>query len=120
MEIKNTKNNNVYVSEEEKTLNWNDVQDSFKKTFGSEIYNSWLQKLSLVKEYNDYLILGVPTRFFGTSASPIVSGTSFITKTGSCEGGSKGSDASSPAGAISTLIVFVMLDPLAVAVTSTS
>ena len=64
MEIKNTKNNNVYVSEEEKTLNWNDVQDSFKKTFGSEIYNSWLQKLSLVKEYNDYLILGVPTRFF--------------------------------------------------------
>tara|TARA_B100000161_G_scaffold258820_1_gene224150 strand:- start:3778 stop:5166 length:1389 start_codon:yes stop_codon:yes gene_type:complete len=64
MEIKNTKNNNVYVSEEEKTLNWIDVQDSFKKTFGSEIYNSWLQKLSLVKEYNDYLILGVPTRFF--------------------------------------------------------
>ena len=64
MEIKNTKNNNVYVSEEEKTLNWIDVQDSFKKTFGSEIYNSWLQKLSLVKEYNDYLILAVPTRFF--------------------------------------------------------
>ena len=64
MEKINTKNSNVYVSEEEKTLNWNDVQDSFKKTFGSEIYNSWLQKLSLIKEYNDYLILGVPTRFF--------------------------------------------------------
>ena len=31
---------------------------------GNEIYNSWLQKISLVKEYNDYLILGVPTRFF--------------------------------------------------------
>ena len=64
MDKKNIKTHNVYVSEEENTLNWNDIQFSFKKTFGSEIYNSWLQKISLVKEYNDYLILGVPTRFF--------------------------------------------------------
>ena len=42
------------------------VRDSnaFKNTFGGEIYNSWLQKISLVKEFNDYLVLGVPTRFF--------------------------------------------------------
>ena len=39
-------------------------RSSFKKSFGSEVYTSWLQKISLVKEYNDYLILGVPTRFF--------------------------------------------------------
>ncbi len=64
MDKNNIKKNNVYISEEEKTLNWNEIQDSFKKTFGSEIYTSWLQKISLVKEYNDYLILGVPTRFF--------------------------------------------------------
>ena len=64
MEKNKVKPQNVYVSEEEKTLNWDDIQLSFKKTFGSEIYNSWLQKISLVKEYNDYLILGVPTRFF--------------------------------------------------------
>ena len=64
MEKNNIKKNNVYISEEEKTLNWNEIQDSFKKSFGSEIYTSWLQKISLVKEYNDYLILGVPTRFF--------------------------------------------------------
>ena len=64
MDKNNIKKNNVYVSEEEKTLNWNEIQDSFKRTFGSEIYTSWLQKISLVKEYNDYLILGVPTRFF--------------------------------------------------------
>ena len=64
MEKNNTKKQNVYVSEEEKTLNWIDIQTSFEKTFGSEIYNSWLQKISLIKEYNDYLILGVPTRFF--------------------------------------------------------
>ena len=54
---------NVYLSEEEKTLNWEEVKNRLK-TFGNEIYNSWLQKVSLVKEFNDYLILGVPTRFF--------------------------------------------------------
>ena len=64
MEKNNIKKQNVYVSEEEKTLNWEDIQLSFKKSFGGEIYASWLQKISLVKEYNDYLILGVPTRFF--------------------------------------------------------
>ena len=58
------KQQNVYVSEEENTLNWLEIQNSFKKTFGGEIYNSWLQKITLVKEFNDYLILGVPTRFF--------------------------------------------------------
>ncbi len=64
MEKNNIKKQNVYISEEEKTLNWDDIQSSFKKTFGNEIYESWLQKVSLIKEYNDYLILGVPTRFF--------------------------------------------------------
>ena len=61
---KNIKKKNVYISEEEKTLDWLTVQESFKKTFGNEIYNSWLQKVSLIKEFNDYLVLGVPTRFF--------------------------------------------------------
>jgi len=64
MENKNIIKKSTYVSEEEKTLIWEDIQGSLKKTFGSEIYNSWLQKITLVKEYNDYLILGVPTRFF--------------------------------------------------------
>ena len=45
-------------------MDWNEIQNSFKKSFGAEIYTSWLQKISLVKEYNDYLVLGVPTRFF--------------------------------------------------------
>ena len=64
MENNSSKKNNAFISEEEKTLNWEEIQNSFLKNFGSEIYNSWLQKISLVKEYNDYLILGVPTRFF--------------------------------------------------------
>ena len=64
MEKNNIKKQNVYISEEENLLNWNDIQESFKKSFGKEVYDSWLQKISLIKEYNDYLILGVPTRFF--------------------------------------------------------
>ena len=64
MENNNIKKQNIYTSEEEKTLNWNEIQTLFKNVFGNEIYSSWLQKISLVKEYNDYLILGVPTRFF--------------------------------------------------------
>ena len=49
---------------EENVLNWNLVQEGFKKTFGSEIFNSWLQNVSLIKEYNHYVVLGVQTRFF--------------------------------------------------------
>ena len=64
MEKNNIKTQNLFVSEEESTLNWDEIQNSFKKTFGNEVYTSWLQKITLVKEYNDYLILGVPTRFF--------------------------------------------------------
>ena len=44
MDKNNIKKQNVYVSEEEKTLNWEDVKNSFKKYFGTEIYTSWLQK----------------------------------------------------------------------------
>tara|TARA_B100001559_G_scaffold317824_1_gene323693 strand:- start:200 stop:1591 length:1392 start_codon:yes stop_codon:yes gene_type:complete len=64
MDKNNIKKQNTYISEEEKTLDWSEIQSSFKKTFGTEIYSSWLEKISLVKEYNDYLILSVPTRFF--------------------------------------------------------
>ena len=64
MENNTTKPKNLYVSEEEKTLDWNDVKNSFEKTFGEEVYSSWLKNISLIKEYNDYLVLGVPTRFF--------------------------------------------------------
>jgi chromosomal replication initiator protein len=49
---------------EEKILDWNLVQKSFQKSFGEEIYSSWLRNISLIKEYNDYVILGVKTRFF--------------------------------------------------------
>ncbi len=49
---------------EENVLNWTNVQEGFQKAFGSEIYSSWLKNISLIKEYNHYVILGVQTRFF--------------------------------------------------------
>ena len=49
---------------EENVLNWVIVQESFQKAFGNEIYSSWLKNISLIKEYNHYVILGVQTRFF--------------------------------------------------------
>ena len=64
MEKKSLNSKNIFVSEEENTINWNEVQSLFQKTFGQEVYSSWLKNISLLKEYNDYLILGVPTRFF--------------------------------------------------------
>ena len=64
MENNYIKKQNSFTSEEEKTLDWTQIQNLLKKSFGTEVYNSWLQKISLVKEYNDYLVLGVPTRFF--------------------------------------------------------
>ena len=64
MEKKSIKTQEVFESEEEKFLVWENVQSSFEKNFGAEVYSSWLKNISLLKEYNDYLVLGVPTRFF--------------------------------------------------------
>ena len=36
MDKNNIKKQNVYISEEERTLDWIEIQSSFKKTFGTE------------------------------------------------------------------------------------
>ena len=64
MEKKSIKAQEIFSNEEEKTLVWENIQNAFEKNFGSEVYSSWLKNISLLKEYNDYLVLGVPTRFF--------------------------------------------------------
>ena len=64
MEKKSITAQEIFTSEEEKIIVWEDVQSSFEKNFGTEVYTSWLKNISLLKEYNDYLVLGVPTRFF--------------------------------------------------------
>ena len=57
--IKNHKINKT-VSD---NLDWNTVQSQMKSVLGSEIYESWLKKISFIEEFNNYLLLSVPTRF---------------------------------------------------------
>ena len=44
-------------------LNWSLVQLEMKKKLGLDIYESWLKKIEFVEEFNNYLLLSVPTRF---------------------------------------------------------
>ena len=52
--IKNIKSDN---------LDWTQVQTEMKSKLGSEAFDSWLRKISFLQEFNNYLLLSVPTRF---------------------------------------------------------
>ena len=54
---------NVPLVKEENQINWNEVLEKFKKTFGNDTYESWLKNVNLKKEFNHYVILSAPTRF---------------------------------------------------------
>ena len=45
------------LAKEENQLNWNEVLEKLKKTFGNDIYESWLKNVNLKKEFNHYIIL---------------------------------------------------------------
>ena len=53
----------ILSAKEESQLNWNEVLVEFKKTFGNDIYESWIKNINLKKEFNHYVILSAPTRF---------------------------------------------------------
>ena len=53
----------IPLAKEENQLNWNEVLEKLKKTFGNDIYESWLKNINLKKEFNHYIILSTPTRF---------------------------------------------------------
>ena len=53
----------VLQAKEENNINWNEILNKLKKTFGSDIYESWIKNINLKKEFNHYVILSVPTRF---------------------------------------------------------
>ena len=44
-------------------LNWQAIQIQMKDKLGLEIYESWLKKINFVEEFNNYILLTVPTRF---------------------------------------------------------
>ena len=60
--------NNIYKNKKtsdlkSEKLNWNLIQSDMKNKLGSEIYESWLKKINFVEEFNNYILLSVPTRF---------------------------------------------------------
>ena len=58
--LTNTKNINNFSSE---GFEWKQVQNEMKNKLGLEVYESWLKKISFVEEFNNYLLLSVPTKF---------------------------------------------------------
>ncbi len=58
--IINTKNINNFSADR---FDWSQVQNEMKNKLGSEVYESWLKKIFFVEEFNNYLLLSVPTRF---------------------------------------------------------
>ena len=56
----NINNLNSFKSE---NFDWKSVQSEMKNKLGSDVYESWLKKITFVDEFNNYLLLSVPTRF---------------------------------------------------------
>ena len=59
-EINTTKNINSFSSNE---IDWGVIQDELKNKLGKDIYESWLKKIEFLEEFNNYILLSVPTRF---------------------------------------------------------
>ena len=56
------KNSNLNKSSSNK-LDWQLIQIEMKKKLGSEVYESWLKKIDFIEEFNNYILISVPTRF---------------------------------------------------------
>ena len=56
------KNKNLTNLKSEK-LDWSLIQSEMKNKLGLDIYESWLKKINFVEEFNNYILLSVPTRF---------------------------------------------------------
>ena len=44
-------------------LDWKLIQSELKLKLGTEVYESWIKKIDFLEEFNNYIILTVPTRF---------------------------------------------------------
>ena len=44
-------------------IDWNLIQIEMKNKLGLDIYESWLKKIIFVEEFQNYILLAVPTRF---------------------------------------------------------
>ena len=67
-ELSPIKMNNSYTNKnlsnfKSEKLDWSLIQEEMKNKLGLDIYESWLKKISFVEEFNNYILLSVPTRF---------------------------------------------------------
>ncbi len=61
--MNNTIINKNFENSKTQTLDWSSVQVQMKNKLGKEIYESWLKKINFLEEFNNYILLTVPTRF---------------------------------------------------------
>ncbi len=61
--MKNTIINKDTIKLKSENLDWTLLQSEMKNKLGSEIYESWLKKMNFIEEFNNYVLLSVPTRF---------------------------------------------------------
>ena len=61
--MNNTNTNNKLNNLKSENFNWSIIQEEMKNKLGKDIYESWLKKIELIDEFNNYLLLSVPTRF---------------------------------------------------------
>ena len=58
-----TNNQNIDNFNKSNSFEWRLVQADMRDKLGSEVYESWLKKISFIEEFNNYILLSVPTRF---------------------------------------------------------
>ena len=61
--MNNSHTNKNLDNSKTQNLNWSAIQLQMKNTLGLEIYESWLKKINFLDEFNNYILLTVPTRF---------------------------------------------------------
>ena len=61
--MNNTFTNKKLANLKSEKLNWEMIQAEMKNKLGTDIYESWLKKITFVEEFHNYVLLSVPTRF---------------------------------------------------------
>ncbi len=56
-------NKNLLNKRHETKSFWEKIQNGMREKFGKDIYDSWLRKIKFEEEFNNYILLSVPTRF---------------------------------------------------------
>ena len=61
--MSNSNINKNLVDSNKIIFDWKSVQIDMKSKLGSDVYESWLKKINFEEEFNNYILLSVPTRF---------------------------------------------------------